>query len=74
MGFGGGAFLAGYLNVYFMGLFGVARTVMLLGLTYFVIMMIGARIIRRPPPNWKPAGWISSRTNEQDDHGPQREP
>ncbi|HKV04857.1 MAG TPA: OFA family MFS transporter [Candidatus Acidoferrales bacterium] len=59
MGFGGGAFLAGYLNVYFMGLFGVARTVMVLGLTYFIIMMIGARIIRRPPPNWKPAGWTA---------------
>jgi MFS family permease len=57
MGFGGGAFLAGYLNVYFMGLFGVARTVMVLGVTYFIIMMIGARIIRRPPPDWKPAGW-----------------
>jgi MFS family permease len=59
MGFGGGAFLAGYLNVYFMGLFGVARTVMVLGVTYFIIMMIGARIIRRPPPNWKPVGWTA---------------
>ena len=57
MGFGGGAFLAGYLNVYFMGLFGVARTIMILGVTYFIIMMIGARIIRRPPSNWKPADW-----------------
>ncbi len=57
MGFGGGAFLAGYLNVYFMGLFGVARTVMVLGVAYFIIMMIGARIIRRPPQGWKPAGW-----------------
>ena len=57
MGFGGGAFLAGYLNVYFMGLFGVARTVMVLGVAYFIIMMIGTRIIRRPPQGWKPAGW-----------------
>ena len=65
MGFGGGAFLAGYLNVYCMGLFGVARTMMVLGVTYFIIMMIGARIIRRPPPNWKPAGWTPSmRTNK----------
>src|SRR5208283_6033728 len=30
MGFGGGAMLAGYLNVYFMNLFGVAKTVMAL--------------------------------------------
>ena len=57
MGFGGGAFLAGYLNPYFMGIFGVAKTLMILGVTYFVIMMIGARIIRRPPTGWKPAGW-----------------
>jgi MFS family permease len=65
MGFGGGAFLAGYLNVFFMGLFGVARTVMMLGITYFIIMMIGARIIRRPPPHWKPAGWTPPvRTNK----------
>jgi MFS family permease len=64
MGFGGGAFLAGYLNPYFMGLFGVAKTVMILGVTYFVIMMIGARIIRRPPPGWKPVGWTPpARTN-----------
>src|SRR5579863_705815 len=57
MGFGGGAFLAGYLNVYFMDRFGVANTIMALGATYFVIMMIGALLIRRPPDGWKPEGW-----------------
>jgi MFS family permease len=65
MGFGGGAFLAGYLNVYFMNSIGVARTVMVLGVTYFIIMMIGARIIRRPAPGWKPVGWTApARTNK----------
>jgi MFS family permease len=59
MGFGGGAFLAGYLNVYFMNLFGVARTIIALGIVYFVIMMIGARLIRRPPEGWRPQGWAS---------------
>jgi MFS family permease len=58
MGFGGGAFLAGYLNVYFMNLFGVARTVMTLGVVYFAIMMVGARILRRPPEGWRPQGWV----------------
>jgi MFS family permease len=58
MGFGGGAFLAGYLNVYFMDLFGVARTIIALGAVYFVIMMLGARLIRRPPEGWKPEGWV----------------
>src|SRR5579863_2569976 len=64
MGFGGGAFLAGYLNPYFMGIFGVEKTLMILGVTYFVIMMIGARTIRRPPAGWRPAGWTPpARTN-----------
>jgi MFS family permease len=58
MGFGGGAFLAGYLNVYFMNLFGVAKTIIALGVTYFVIMMIGALLIRRPPDGWRPEGWV----------------
>ncbi len=58
MGFGGGAFLAGYLNVFFMEQFGVATTMIALGGTYFVVMMIGARILRRPAEGWKPAGWI----------------
>jgi MFS family permease len=49
MGFGGGAFLAGYLNVYFIDLMGVAKTVMALGATYFIIMIAGATLIRRAP-------------------------
>jgi hypothetical protein len=62
MGFGGGAFFAGLLNPYLMSKFSVARTLMLLGVTYFIIMMIGARIIRRPPAGWRPANY----------HGPAR--
>src|SRR5438105_2517990 len=58
MGFGGGAFLAGYLNVFFMNLFGVPKTMIALGATYFIIMLIGARILRRPPEGWQPAGWM----------------
>jgi MFS family permease len=57
MGFGGGAFVAGYLNVDLMNRMGVANTVIVLGVIYFVVMMIGAGIIRRPPAGWKPEGW-----------------
>jgi MFS family permease len=57
MGFGGGAALASPLNVRFMDWLGVPAAVMTLGIIYFVIMMIGAAILRRPPPGWKPAGW-----------------
>jgi MFS family permease len=57
MGFGGGAFLAGYLNVFFMNSIGVANTVVALGATYLAIMLIGSRLLERPPAGWKPAGW-----------------
>jgi MFS family permease len=42
MGFGGGAFLAGYLNVFFMAKMGVARTVIALGFIYSLVMLLGA--------------------------------
>ena len=57
MGFGGGAFLAGYLNVFFMERIGVANTIMTLGGAYFAIMMTGSRLLTRPPEGWKPQGW-----------------
>jgi MFS family permease len=60
MGFGGGAFLAGYLNVFFMDRIGVANTVMTLGATYLAVMLIGSRLLERPPAGWKPAGWTQA--------------
>jgi MFS transporter, OFA family, oxalate/formate antiporter len=57
MGFGGGAFVAGYLNVFFMDLMGVAMTVIALGATYLVVMLAGSRLMRLPPLNWTPPGW-----------------
>jgi len=65
MGFGGGAFLAGYLNAYFVSVLGVARTVMVLGAAYFIIMMIGASILRRPPAGWAPPGWVRPAKSNQ---------
>ena len=57
MGFGGGAFVAGYLNAYLMNLVGVATTVIVLGAIYLIVMLLGSRLMRVPPPNWRPAGW-----------------
>jgi MFS family permease len=57
MGFGGGAFLAGYLNVFLMDRLGVANTVMALGAVYLVVMLAGSRLLARPPAGWRPAGW-----------------
>jgi len=63
MGFGGGALIASPLSVWLMGRFstpshvGVAETFIVLGIVYFIFMLVGAAIVRVPPPDWKPAGW-----------------
>ena len=57
MGFGGGAYLAGKWHAILVNQIGVARTVAMFGAIYLVVMMIGARILRRPPAGWKPEGW-----------------
>src|SRR5579885_2305343 len=64
MGFGGGAFIASPLSVWLMARFstpshvGVAETFIVLGVVYFIFMMVGAALVRVPAPGWKPAGWI----------------
>jgi MFS transporter, OFA family, oxalate/formate antiporter len=65
MGFGAGAFLAGYLNAYLIEHIGVANTLFCLGAIYFVVMNIGAMIIRRPAPGWRPAGWVPRTISDQ---------
>lgn len=63
MGFGGGAFIASPFSVYLMKLFstethvGVAETFLVLGVVYFIFMMIGATLVRVPPDGWRPSGW-----------------
>jgi MFS family permease len=64
MGFGGGAFIASPLSVWLMGQFstpthiGVAETFIVMGLIYLCFMMVGAAIVRLPPPGWAPAGFV----------------
>ena len=63
MGFGGGALIASPLSVWLMARFstpshlGVAEAFIVLGIIYFLFMMVGAAIVRVPPPGWRPAGW-----------------
>jgi len=57
MGFGGGAFIAGYLNVRLMNALGAAPTVISLGFIYLAIMLLGSRLMESPPPGWSPPGW-----------------
>ncbi len=67
MGFGGGAFIASPLSVWLMGQFstpthiGVAETFAVMGLIYLCFMMVGAAIVRLPPPGWSPAGFVMPR-------------
>jgi MFS family permease len=63
MGFGGGALIASPLSVWLMARFttathvGVAETFIVLGVIYLCFMLVGAAIVRVPPPGWVPAGW-----------------
>jgi MFS family permease len=59
MGFGGGAFLAGYLNVLLLERLGLAQTVMTLGAAYLLVMLAGARLLRLPPAGWTPPGHVT---------------
>ncbi|MCW4115937.1 OFA family MFS transporter [Aurantimonas sp. MSK8Z-1] len=76
MGFGGGAFIASPLSVYLMKLFatpaadgstvmiqGVAGAFVVLGVVYFIYMLVGATIVRVPPPGWAPEGYVAPTTS-----------
>ena len=69
MGFGGGAFIAGYLNAVLMNWIGVPLTLVSLGAIYVAVMMAGARLIRRPPPGYRPAGWTPPERHRQTSAG-----
>ena len=63
MGFGGGALIASPLSVWLMNNFststhvGVAETFIVLGIIFFIFMMVGSAIVRVPARGWKPAGY-----------------
>lgn len=57
LGFGGGALIAAPLKERLIAAHGVGTTLLLLGAAYGVIMLLAARVLRRPEPGWAPAGW-----------------
>jgi MFS family permease len=65
MGFGGGAFVAGKLNVFLMDWLGIVNGLFLLAGAYLALMLAGAWIIRRPPAGWKPEGWTPKASADQ---------
>ena len=72
MGFGGGAFLAGYLNVFFMDRIGVANTVMALGATYLVDHAGRIAAAAAAAGRLAAGGLDAAGEDERDDHRPQR--
>jgi MFS family permease len=64
MGFGGAAMIAAPLSVWLMSVFstpehvGVAETFVVMGLAYACFMLVGAAIVRLPPPGWRPEGFV----------------
>ena len=49
MGFGGGAFVAGYANAFLIEQVGVANTLFVLGGVYLLLMLTGAQLLRPAP-------------------------
>lgn len=70
MGYGGGAMVGAPLAVWLMGHFsagggtGVAETLIVMGMIYFVVMSAGALGFRVPPNGWKPQGWEPSNSQK----------
>jgi OFA family oxalate/formate antiporter-like MFS transporter len=58
-GYGAGSALFGPLaNLYLIPKYGVHTTFMILGGIFLVMTVIGAFLLKNPPPGYKPAGWI----------------
>lgn len=49
MGFGGGAFIAGYANAFLLERFSIAQTLFVLGGCYLMLMLLGAQLLRPAP-------------------------
>lgn len=64
MGFGGGALIGAPLAVALMKHFatahsnGVAPTMLVMGIVYFVWMLVGVLIVRVPADGWRPEGYV----------------
>ncbi len=63
MGFGGGAMIGSPLAAFLMKSFatphdiGVTQTFIVMGIIYFIYMMVGALSYRLPASDWRPSGW-----------------
>jgi OFA family oxalate/formate antiporter-like MFS transporter len=73
-GFGAGALVFGYIEQYLLDFYNVPELPMIgtaflvLGATYFTLIVLGAQALRNPPEGWLPIGYIPPRStaNGQD--------
>ncbi len=71
MGFGGGAMIGAPLAVNLMKVFstatdnGLVPTFLAMGCIYLVVMLIGAFLVRVPPPDWQPIGYTPVTSTKQ---------
>ncbi|SES12549.1 L-lactate MFS transporter [Salipaludibacillus aurantiacus] len=56
LGFGAGALITAPVAASLMGSIGISMTFYILGISYFILMVIGASYIARPPEGWMPEG------------------
>jgi OFA family oxalate/formate antiporter-like MFS transporter len=68
-GFGAGALVFGYLEQYLLTLYNVPSTLnigmpmLILGVIYLVLVVLGAQVLTNPPEGWLPAGYTPSTIN-----------
>jgi len=63
LGFGFSAALIGPLTDILVAIFGVFVTLQIFGVTFFILMVFSALLLRFPPEGWKPKGWKSPEKN-----------
>src|SRR5260221_6820643 len=56
-GFGGGALITAPVAQQLIASFGPLPTLALLGVAYFIIVVLGCSIMRNSPEGWRPASW-----------------
>jgi len=64
-GFGAGALITAPIASRLIVSMGVMRTFAVLGVVYFIAVTIPAFFMQDPPPNYRPAGWTPSATQQR---------
>src|SRR5260221_2803327 len=64
-GFGGGALITAPVAQQLIASFGPLPTLAILGVGYFIMVVLGSSIMRNPPEGWRPAGWQPSAKQQE---------